>query len=145
MWLKFKSDLTLNLRLTPAPKINITYNEPTSIKMKKLRKLYEELLDAKEYINKTYSSFLTVRISYLFLELVYCLFLNIIQFQFRQNSKFKGTLPEVLITVYPITLLADFLSLAISGELLSRQGKKTPVIVHRLITQMSDNLAISEV
>lgn len=115
------------------------------MKIKNLRKLYEEILDLKEYINDVYSFFITTWITYIFLEMIYFLFLNIVQYQFREGSLVQGTTAEFLLLVYPTVILIKLIILAWCGELLRRQGKKTAIIVHKLISEITDYPTLYEV
>lgn len=105
--------------------------------MKEIRKIYEKILDSKEFINDIYSTFITTRITHNFVEIVYFIFLTIVQFQFKKHGLPNGIL-EFVLKIYPLILICKFVILAGSGELLSRQGKKTTVVVHRLISKISD-------
>lgn len=81
------------------------------------------------------------RISHFFFELVYFFFLIIIQFQFKNLSKSplnRGKVMETIIAVYPVLLITKLVIFAVCGELLSNQGKRAAIIIHKLMTQMPD-------
>lgn len=119
------------------------------MKITKLKKLYEEILDIKENINDTYSLFLFTRIFDFFFEMIFFFFLNIVKFQFSYQTKLSPLYETVFVSfmllLYPLLFFIKFLIFAICGELLSSQGKTTAIIIHKLMSKIPDSPIQQEV
>lgn len=107
-----------------------------SEKIRKLRILYEQIYDAKELLHRCFAWPLLMSIGFVFMEIVFFTFLNIIKFQ----KNISGTSLKEALSVHilgAVTLAKLIITIAISDKM-SNEMKMTGLNLARLRSNTSD-------